>query len=292
MKPTILTCSVVGAGPLRKDNPAIPYTPAEIAAETIAAAKAGAAVVHVHVRDPESGAPSMELAHYRETVERIRDSGVDIILNLTAGMGAKYQPSRDNPAVGGPDTIMASAEKRCEHVLELKPEMCTLDLHTLLGRGAVTMNLPDNIKGIAKLVQAVGVKPELEVFGPGDLVLAADLISEGVFKGPLLFQMVLGVKYGAPATAEVVQAMRALLPKDAEWAAFGIGRTAYPMLAQSFLFGGHARIGFEDNIYLERGKLAPGNGALIQKAVRIINDLGGAVATPNEARAILGLKQR
>jgi uncharacterized protein (DUF849 family) len=292
MKPTILTCSVVGAGPLRKDNPAIPYTPAEIAAQTIEAAKAGASIAHIHVRDPETGAASMELAHYRETVERIRESGVDIILNLTAGMGAKYQPSRENPAIGAPSSVMASAERRCEHVLELKPEMCTLDLQTLLNRSGVTMNLPDIIKDIAKLVYAAGVKPELEVFGPGDLVLAQDLIAEGVFKGPMLFQMVLGVKYGAPATAEIVQAMRALLPKDSEWAAFGIGRTAFPMLAQSVLFGGHARMGFEDNIYLERGKLAPGNGALIQKAVGMINDLGGAVATPNEARAILGLKQR
>lgn len=292
MKPTILTCAVVGSGPTRKDNPAIPYTPAEIAASTVEAAKAGASVAHIHVRHPDTGAASMELKYYRETVERIRDSGTDIILNLTTGPGARFDPREDEPTLPGPRTNLTSPERRCEHVVELKPEMCTLDLDTMLSRNAVTINLPKHVARIAELVQAAGVKPEIEVFNPGDIVLALDLIKEGVLKGPQLFQMVLGVKYGAPPQTSMIEAMRAMLPPDSEWAAFGIGRMAYPMLAQSFLLGGHARVGFEDNIYLEKGKLAPGNGALVEKAVRVINDLGGTVATPAEARELLGLKKK
>ncbi len=192
----------------------------------------------------------------------------------------------------GPRTNLTSPERRCEHVVELKPEMCTLDLDTMLSRNAVTINLPKHVTRIAELVQAVGVKPEIEVFNPGDIVLALDLIKDGVLKGPQLFQMVLGVKYGAPPQTSMIEAMRAMLPAGSEWACFGIGRMAYPMLAQSFLLGGHARVGFEDNIYLEKGKLAPSNASLVEKAVRVIADLGGTVATPAEARAMLGLTKR
>ncbi len=294
MTPTILTCSVVGARPLRKDNTAIPYTPAEIAQQTIEAARAGASIAHIHVRDPESGAASMELKHYREVVERIRESEVDIIINLTTGPGARFQPLAESPREAGPLTNITSPERRCEHVCELKPEICSLDLDTILGGTGktATINLVDHIARIAELVQAEGVKPELEVFTPGDIVLAHDLINDGVLKGPQLFQMVLGVKYGAPATTQMMQAMQAMLPGESQWAAFGIGRLAYPMMAQSVLLGGHARVGFEDNIYMKRGVLAAGNGALIEKAVRLIDDLGGAVATPVEARKILGLKSK
>lgn len=291
MKPTILTCAVVGSGPMRKDNPAIPYTPAEIAAATVEAAKAGASIAHIHVRHPETGAPSMELEYYRETVKHIRASGADIILNLTTGPGARFDPREDEPTMPGPRTNLTSPERRCQHVVELKPEMCTLDLDTMLSRNAVTINLPKHAARIAELVQAAGVKPEIEVFNPGDIVLAHDLIKDGVLKGPQLFQMVLGVKYGVPAQTSMIEAMREMLPQGSEWAAFGIGRMQYPMMAQSFLLGGHARVGFEDNIYLEKGKLASGNGALVEKAVRIIRDLGGTVATPDEAREILELKK-
>lgn len=291
LRPTILTCSVVGARPLRKDNPAVPYTPKEIANEAIAAARAGASVVHLHVRHPETGAASMEFAHYRETVDRIRDSGTDVILNLTTGSGARYEFLPDDLRTPGLRTTLSSPERRCEHVLKLKPELCTLDLDTLMsGTGTVTVNLAEHVRRIAALVQSEGVKPELEVFSPGDIVLAHDLIAEGTLKTPLLFQMVLGVKYGAPATTQMMQAMQAMLPEGSQWAAFGIGRLAYPMLAQAFLLGGHVRVGMEDNLYLERGKLTPGNGALIEKAVRIVHELGGSIATPAEARSQLGLK--
>ena len=293
MKPTILTCSVVGAGPLRKDNPAIPYSPAEIAHQAVEAANAGASVVHLHVRDPETGAPSIEFKHYKEVVDRIRDAAVDVIINLTTGPGARLQPKPDSPREAGPLTNIILPEQRCEHVCELKPEICSLDLNTLLGRTGTTatINLTEHITRIAELVQAEGVKPELEVFGPGDIVLAQDLMASGVLKGRQLFQMVLGTKYGAPASTQMMQAMQAMLPEDSEWAAFGIGRLAYPMLAQSVLLGGHARMGFEDNIYMKRGVLAPGNGPMIEKAARMIEDLGGTVATPTEARDILGLKK-
>ena len=292
MKPTILTCSVVGAGPLRKDNPAIPYSPAEIAQQAVEAANAGASVVHLHVRDPETGAPSIEFKHYKEVVDRIRDAAVDVIINLTTGPGARFQPKPDSPREAGPLTNIILPEQRCEHVCELKPDICSLDLNTLLGRNGTTatINLTEHVTRIAELVQAEGVKPELEVFGPGDIVLAQDLMASGVLKGRQLFQMVLGTKYGAPASTQMMQAMQAMLPEDSEWAAFGIGRLAYPMLAQSVLLGGHARMGFEDNIYMKRGVLAPGNGAMIEKAARLIEDLGGTVATPSEAREILGLK--
>lgn len=292
MKPTILTCAIVGASPMRKNNPAIPYTPAEIAGQVIEAAKAGASIAHVHVRNPETGAPSMEVKYYRETVERIRESGIDIVLNLTAGPGGRFEPIVGQPSVAGPLSTMTSPDRRVEHVLELKPEICTIDLNTTLAANgkAVTINFADHITRMAELIQAEGVKPELEAFCPSDLVLADDLIAKGVFTGPQMFQLVLGVKYGAPATTQMMQAMLAMLPAGSEWAGFGISRLAFPMLAQSVILGGHARMGFEDNIYMERGKLAPGNGALIEKAARMVEDLGQTIATPAETREILGLR--
>lgn len=290
MKPIILTCAVVGAGPTRKDNPAIPYTPAEIAASTVEAAKAGATIAHIHVRDPVTGVPSMELELYRETVKLIRASGVDIVLNLTTGAGSRLDFQPDDMLVPGPKTTLSTPKKRVEHVLELKPEICTLDLNTMFSRTSVVINHPQHVTEMAELVQAAGVRPEIECFNVGDIVLALELIRNGVLKGQQLFQMVLGVRYGVPAQTSMIQAMREMLPPDAEWACFGIGRMAYAMMAQSIILGGHARVGFEDNVYLERGVLAPGNGALVERAVRIIRDLGNAVATPDEARKMLGLR--
>jgi uncharacterized protein (DUF849 family) len=294
MKPTILTCAVTGASPMRANNPAIPYTPAEIAQEVIGAAKAGATIAHVHVRDPETGKPSMELAYYRETVERIRDSGVDIIINLTAGPGGRFTPSFDGQIGIDPDTDFHSPERRVEHVIELKPEMCTLDLNTNLRANgtSITLNLLSHTARMAELIQQAGVKPELEVFNAGDINHANELIRTGALKGRQLFQLVLGVKYSAPSTILMMQALKSLLPPDAEWAGFGISRLAFPMMAQSVLLGGHARTGFEDNIYLSRGVLAPNNAVLVERARRIIEDLGQVVATPDEGREILGLTKR
>jgi len=289
MAKTILTCAVTGGGPVG-NHPAIPVTPKEIADAAIGAAKAGASITHIHVRDPKTKAGSMELAYYREVVERVRGSGVDVIINLTTGAGAMFVPSKENPGVAGPGTNMCSAEVRVRHVLELKPEICSLDLCTMWSRTRAFMNIPDVLKEMARLIHSVGTVPELECFDTGDIVLAREFLRDGVLRSPALFQLVLGIPYGAPATTESMLNMRNMLPEGSQWAAFGISRTQFPMLAQSILLGGHVRVGLEDNHYLERGVFAD-NAGLVEKGVRIIRSLGGEVATPEEAREILGLKR-
>ncbi|MDH4110258.1 MAG: 3-keto-5-aminohexanoate cleavage protein [Gammaproteobacteria bacterium] len=289
MKPTILTCAVTGSFPTREHNRSLPVTPAEIAGECVAAARAGAAMCHIHVRDPKTGAPSMELAYYREVVERIRASDTDLIINLTTGPGGRYFPSDDNPAVAAPGSSLTTPERRIEHVLALRPEVCSLDLNTMwFGSGAV-INSPRNVRIMAEKIYAAGVKPELEVFDTGDIQLANDLIAEGALREPTLFQVVTGVKYGFSTGAEALLYAKSLLPAGCEWAAFGASRSAFPMVAQSVLLGGHCRIGMEDTVYLDRGVKTPGNAALVEKASRIIRDLGAQLATVAEARAILGL---
>jgi len=289
VKPTILTCAVTGSFPTREHNPNLPVTPEEIAGECIAAARAGAAMCHIHVRDPKSGAPSMELAYYRAVVERIRASDTDLIINLTTGPGGRYLPDDDNPAVAAPGTSLTTPDRRVEHVLALRPEVCSLDLNTMwFGTGAV-INSPRNVRIMAEKIYAAGVKPELEVFDTGDIQLANDLIAEGTLRAPALFQVVTGVKYGFSTGAEALLYAKSLLPAGCEWAAFGASRWAFPMVAQSVLLGGHCRVGMEDTVYLDRGVKTPGNAALVEKASRIIRDLGGQLATVAEARAILGL---
>ena len=288
MKPTILSCAVTGSFSTREHNEALPVTPEEIAGSAIEAARAGAAICHLHVRDPETGRPSMELEYYRETVRRIRESGTDMIINLTTGPGGRYIPSDDAPAKAAPGTMLTTGEIRSQHVVELKPEICSLDLNTMWF-GAV-INSPRSIRIMAERIYAAGVKPELEAFDTGDIALAHDLIKEGVLRMPALFQLVMGVKYGMPATPEGLALARSLLPAGCEWAGFGASRMAFPMLAQAYLLGGHCRIGMEDTVYLSRGVKTPGNGALVEKAVRIIDELGGRVATVDEARDILGLR--
>lgn len=289
MKPTILTCAVTGSFPTRQHNRNLPVTPEEIAGECIAAAKAGAAICHIHVRDPKTGAPSMELDYYRDVVTRIRASDTDLIINLTTGPGGKYSPGDDDPAKAGPTTTLTTPEIRSEHVVELKPEICSLDLNTMwFGTGAV-INSPRNLEIMAQRIYAAGVKPELEVFDSGDIQLAKDLIAAGTFCTPALFQIVTGVKYGFGTGADTLAYARAQLPPDCEWAAFGASRWAFPMVGQSVLMGGHCRIGMEDAVYLEKGVKTPGNAQLVQKAMRIIRDLGGVPATVAEAREILNL---
>jgi uncharacterized protein (DUF849 family) len=288
-KPTIITCAVTGSAPTRKQNPAIPVTPEEIAQAAIEAAKAGAAIAHIHVRDPDTGQPSYELKHYRAVVDLIRRSDQDLIINLTGGPGARFDIGLDDPKIAGPKTTLKRPEARVEHIVELRPEMCSLDFHTLCSRGTVAINTPEHVTVMAEMMRDAGVKPELEVFDSGNIVLARELLDKGLFKAPPLFQMVIGVGYGAPGTPAALQFLRSLLPPDCEWSAVGIGRMQFPVAALSMLSGGHVRVGLEDNIYLEKGRLAPSNTALVEKAVRIIRDLGGAVATVAEARDILGL---
>jgi uncharacterized protein (DUF849 family) len=289
MKPTILSCAVTGTFPTREHNENLPVTPQEIAGASIEAAKAGAAICHIHVRDPGTGRPSMQLEYYREVMRLIRESDVDMIVNLTTGPGGRYIPGEDDPAKAAPGSTLTTAAIRTEHVVELKPEMCTLDLNTMWFGGGAVINAPGSVRAMAERIYAAGVKPELEVFDTGDIKLANALITDGTLRLPALFQLVMGVDYGMPATPQALAFCQSLLPPECEWAAFGASRMAYPMLAQALLLGGHCRIGMEDTVYLSRGVKTPDNAALVKKAVQLIDLLGGKVATVAEARGILEL---
>ena len=289
MSKTILTCAVTGNQTTLAQHPGLPCTPPQIATACIDAAKAGAAITHIHVRY-EDGRPSMELAHYKEVVDRIRDSSTDLIINLTTGPGQRYVPSKENPAVAGPGTTLTHPMRRVEHVLALKPEICTLDLNTMWSGTSAVLNSPESISTMAVAMREVGSKPELEVFDSGDIQLAKMLIEKGVLDSPALFQIVTGIRFGFEQTTQTMAYAKSMLPDGAMWAGFGIGRMMYPMLAQAFLLGGHVRVGLEDGVNLRRGVLAPDNAALVRKAAHIVDELGGELATPKEARAILGLK--
>ena len=287
---TILTCAVTGNLTRPDQTPHLPITPEQIANECLAAAEAGAAVVHIHVRDPVTGKPSMEIDHYRDVVDRIRRQRADLVINLTTGPGGRYVPSEDDPKIYAPGTTLLPPEKRVEHIALIRPDICSLDLNTMNSGPDVVINTPRNVRKMAAVIRSSGVMPELEIFDSGDLHLARDLITEGTLDGPGLWTFVLGVKYGFSASPETLMYARNQLPAGAIWAAFGIGRTEFPMVAQSWLYGGHVRVGLEDNIYLEKGVLAKGNAELVSKAVDILKSLGGDVASPAEARVLLGLR--
>ena len=288
-KKTILTVAVTGNLTTVQQNPALPCTPEQIANAALESAKIGAAVAHIHVRYPD-GRPSMELAHYREVVDRIRDKNSDLILNLTTGPGGRFVPSKEDPRVAGPGTSILHPLKRIEHIVELKPDIATLDLNTMWSGSAAVINTPDNVTIMANEIQKAGSKPELEVFDSGDIQLANALLDQGVLKSPPLFQIVMGVRYGFISTPQTLMYAHSLLPKDALWAAFAIGRWEFPMLATAWFLGGHVRVGMEDNVYLSKGQLTPSNAALCEKAVRILDDLGAELASAKEARQILGLR--
>lgn len=289
MSATILSCAVIGSFTTRDHNPNAPITPNEIATACIDAAKAGAAVVHIHVRDPETGENSMDLAYYKDVVEQIRASDTDVLINLTTGPGARYLPGHPNPLPLDPTTDPSTAIKRTEHVAALKPDICSLDFNTMWFGTAGIINAPSMIRDMAQIIRDAGTKPELEVFDSGDIRIAYDLLDEGVLDSPPFFQIVLGVKYGFNMNPETLAYAKSQLPPDAKWAAFGVSRMAFPMVAQSWLLGGHCRVGMEDTVYLSRGVLAPSNAALVTKAKGIIEELGGNLATPDEARQILGV---
>ena len=289
MAKRILTCAVTGGAPVTGRNPNVPVTPKEIADSAIDAAKAGAAIVHMHARDPETKSGSMRLDLFQEIVGRIRDNGIDVIINLSTGDGAMFSPDKDNPMIAGPGSNMCTAADRVKHVVDLKPEICSLDFNTMWFRTRAFVNSPEMITEMAHYMYAAGVTPELEIFDTGDLHLAKHLMATGVIKTPAFFQIVLGASFGASASAETMLYMRNLLPPDMEWAAFGIGRDEFPMVAQAMILGGHARVGFEDNLWLGAGEIAPSNAALVEKAARIMRDTGFEPATPAEAREILGL---
>ena len=285
----MISCAVTGSADTPGRNPAVPVTPAQIAQSAIDAAKAGAAIVHIHVRDLKTTRPSMELSLYSEVVERIRESGTDVLINLTTGPGARFVPGEDDPQKPGPGTTIKTPAERVRHVVKLKPDICSLDMGSMNMGPHVFVNTPPHLEAMAIAIRDAGVLPELEVFETGHLLLAKRLIETGHVKAPGMFQICLGISWAQPATSEAMSYMRSLLPPSSPWFAFGISLHQFPMVAQAVLLGGHPRVGLEDNIYLEKGKLAPSNAALVEKAGRIIEELGDSVATPNDAREILGL---
>ena len=288
----MIACALTGAADTPGKNPAVPVTPKQIAESGIAAAKAGAAIVHIHVRNPETTGPSMELAHYKEVVDRIRDSGVDVVINLTTGAGARFIPGSNDPMVPDPRSTMSTPAQRVRHIVELKPEICSLDMGSINMGNYAFVNTVPHIEEMAIAIRDAGVTPEIEVFEPGHILLAKRMIQTGHFKTPTLFQICLGVTWGTPATPDAMKFMRDLLPpSDNTWFTFGCAAQQFPMVAQAMLYGGHVRVGLEDNLYLARGKLAPSNAALVEKAVDIIEAMGEELATAAEARQMLGLRK-
>jgi len=287
----IITCALTGAGDTVGKSEHVPVTPAQIAASAVEAANAGAAVVHIHVRDVETGQGSRDVALYREVVRRVRDSGVDVVINLTAGMGGDLVLDEEDPLKPVDGTDLVNGLDRLPHVEELLPDICTLDCGSLnFGEGSqLYVSTPDMLRAGARRIQELGVKPEMEIFDTGNLWFATRLVDEGLIDPPPLFQLCMGIPYGAPANPELLQAMVNMLPAGSNWASFAIGRDQLPWVAQSVLLGGHVRVGLEDNLYLGKGVKAT-NGQLVERAVSIIEDLGATVATPDRARRLLDLK--
>jgi uncharacterized protein (DUF849 family) len=288
---TVITCAVTGGGNTVQKSDKVPVTPKQIAAACLEANKAGAAVVHIHVRDPKTGLASRDPQLYREVVERVRDSGTNVVLNLTTGMGADWAPSEANPSVGTADSDMVGPMERMVHVDQLRPEICSLDVGSMNFGDMVFVNIVGHVKKMAAQIAAWGVKPELEVFDLGHARFAAQLVAEGLISVPPLCQVCLGVPWGAAADTLSMFAMVQALPKGAVWSGFGLGRAQAPMVAQVYLLGGHVRVGLEDNLYLGAGRLAT-NGKLVERAVNTLQSIGADIATPDEARAIFGLVSR
>ncbi len=289
-----ITCAVTGSGGTQERSPHVPRSPREIAASAIAAAKAGAAIVHCHVRDPETGAPARDPKLYREVTDRIRDAGQDVVLNLTAGMGGDLvlgPPSAPLPLADGTD--MLSAEDRVAHVAECRPEICTLDCGTMNFAEAdyVMTNTPGMLRAMATAMRDLGVRPEIEAFDTGHLWLAKNLVEEGVLEAPALVQLCMGIPWGAPDDLNTFMAMVNNVPDDWTWSAFSIGRHQFPYVAAAVLAGGNVRVGLEDNLWLAKGELAT-NEALVERAVTIIKALGATVISPGDVRAKLGLTKR
>ena len=284
---TVLTCAVTGAGTTLKQTPYLPITPEQIATSALEAADAGASVVHLHVRDPISGAPSMRLDLYQDVVERIKQSNSNVLINLTCGPGATGSSS---VVFGGPTDGFNSAEERTRHIVLLKPDICSLDLNTMnRGPNNITVNSIQVAREIASIIKSVGVKPELEIFDSGDLHIAKMIIAEQLIENTPLIQIATGIKWGWNSSTTTLEYAKQLLPKDCIWYAFGIGAMEMPFVALSTISGGHARVGLEDNVFIEKGVLAKTNAELVTKAVRIISDLGNEIATPTEARKLLNL---
>ena len=289
-----ITCAVTGSGATQDRSPNVPRSPKEIADSAIAAARSGAAVVHCHVRDPETGAPRRDLELYREVTDRIRASDVDCVLNLTAGMGGDMVfGGADKPLPLADGTDMVGAEERVAHVAECLPEICTLDCGTMNFAEAdyVMTNTPGMLEAMGRMMTDLGVKPEIEAFDTGHLWLAKKLVSDGVLDSPALVQLCMGVPWGAPDDLNTFMAMVNNVPDDWTWSAFSLGRNEMPYVAASVLAGGNVRVGLEDNLWLGKGELAT-NEALVTRAVGIVEGMGARVIGPDEVREKLGLVKR
>lgn len=287
---TILSCAVTGNSTTRKQHPGLPVTPAEIATAALAAHRAGAAIVHIHARDPRTELGTMDLGLFTQIVDRIRQAGSDVLINLSTGEGGRFMPGDPDPRVAGPGTTLVRPEQRVAHVEALKPDICSLDLNTMNSNPHIVINTPASVTEMAKRIYAAGVLPELELFDSGDVVLTKALLERDVFQLPVMIQLVLGVRYAAPADPATLLYLVSQLPVGSIWGAFGIGRQEFPILAQAFIMGGHVRVGLEDNVFISKGVLARDNAHLVEKGVSLIENLGGSIATAQEAREILGLR--
>jgi uncharacterized protein (DUF849 family) len=291
-----ITCAVTGAGDTVAKSPLVPVSPEQIAEAAIGAARAGAAIAHIHVRDPETGKGARDPGLFRDVVERVRAADVDVVLNLTAGMGGDLVlGGEDAPLPHDPaGTDMAGAEERLRHVAELRPEICTLDCGTMnfaAGGDYVMVNTPGMLRAMARRVQALGVRPELEVFDTGHLVMVKEMIADGLIDPPPLIQLCTGIPYGAPDDPGTLLAMRNQLPADAVFSAFSIGRMQLPFVALAPVIGGNVRVGLEDNLMLERGVPAT-NAQLVERAVQILRAMNVRILTAADVRARLGLTRR
>lgn len=284
-----ITCALTGAGDTVSRSPMVPVTPQQIAQSGLDAAAAGASIIHIHVRDPETGKPSRRLDLYREVVDRTREKNEDVILNLTGGMGGDIVFGPEDPFDLQPGTDFVGARERIEHILDLRTEMCSLDCGSLNFDEMVYATKPGWLRSMASLMRAAGVKPELECFEIGHVRMALQLIEEGLVAAPPLFQFCLGVRWAADASPRTMMTMADMLPPGAVWAGFGLGASQMQMVAQSVVLGGHVRVGLEDNLFLSKGVLAT-NAQLVERAASIVTLLGETVADPAATRRILGIE--
>ena len=291
-KDVIISCAVTGSGDTVGKHPAIPVTPEEIANAAIEAASAGAAIAHMHVRNPETGKATRDDELYKEVVSRIKENGTDVIINLTSGMGGDIEIGPEDDLLKfGPNTDFINAMERLSHVEKILPDICSLDCGTLnFGDGnMIYVSTPEQLRIGAKRIQELGVKPELEIFDTGHMWFANQMYNEGLLDAPALYQICLGIPYGAPANTSSMENMVKMVPEGSNWAAFGIGAMQMPMAAQAVLLGGNVRVGLEDNLYLEKGVFAS-NGSLVEKVGSLINHMGANIMSTKDARKKLGLK--
>ena len=291
-KDVIISCAVTGSGDTVGKHPAIPVTPKEIANAAIEAASAGAAIAHMHVRNPETGKATRDDELYKEVVSRIKENGTDVIINLTSGMGGDIEIGPEDDLLKfGPNTDFINAMERLSHVEKILPDICSLDCGTLnFGDGnMIYVSTPEQLRIGAKRIQELGVKPELEIFDTGHMWFANQMHNEGLLDTPALYQICLGIPYGAPANTSSMENMVKMVPEGSNWAAFGIGAMQMPMAAQAVLLGGNVRVGLEDNLYLEKGVFAS-NGSLVEKVGSLINHMGANIMSAKDARKKLGLK--